>query len=347
VLARNGFLGVDLFFFVSGFCICYPFARARAEGRPRPALAEFVRRRALKIVPSYVLALGIFAVVYHARFADPGVELADLLAHLAFVHVWSHQSFGSFSGPLWTIGVEVQFYVLFALLVPQIERRPFAVYACFLAASVAYRGLIGRLGFDTDFFWLNQLPGVLDVFGAGLIGAFAFVTLRDRTNVTRARLAGAGAFAALLAVVAGFGWADAIARAAGDDAVHRWLNAWRVAFGPLLLAVTLGAALGSPALRKLAGWRAFGWLSVISYNVYLWNLEIIVGLQYAGLPAWAVFWAGAALTLGVGALLTYALERPIQRTGFRASAAAFGSFVRPLMRAAAPWWAQRELKGSG
>jgi len=46
-------------------------------------------------------------------------------------------------------------------------------------------------------------------------------------------------------------------------------------------------------------------------------------------------------------LLTYAVERPIQRTGFRASAAAVGSFMSPLLRAAATPWAQRELKGSG
>ena len=179
-IVENGFLGVDLFFFVSGFCICYPYARARHERRSRPPLRQFIERRAWKILPSYVLALVVFAVLYHARFAGFLDEAWQFAAHLAFVHVWFWPTFGSFSGPLWTLGVEVQFYVLFALLAPQIERRPLVVYAAFVATSIVYRIALTTFGVDNDFGWDNQLPAVLDVFGAGMFGAFAFVQLRGQ-----------------------------------------------------------------------------------------------------------------------------------------------------------------------
>jgi peptidoglycan/LPS O-acetylase OafA/YrhL len=321
MFAHGGFLGVDLFFFVSGFCICYPYARASRDGVARPGLRDFARRRARKILPSYVLAVAVFALVYHARFDGLADELPHVLAHLAFVHVWFPATFGSLSGPLWTLGVEVQFYVLFAFLRPQIVRRPGLVYAVFVATAVGYRALLAHSGLDTDFDWLNQLPAVLDVFGAGMLAAFAFIALRDRPAQVAPRLATLGALGALVAIVGAFIAVEAIGRAAGDDGVHRWLNAWRVSFGPVLVVATLGIALGTPHLRALAGARALAFLSLVSYNAYLWNLEIAVGLHNAGLPPWAVFWVGAGATLLVAVLVTYGFERPILRAGIGATTA--------------------------
>lgn len=309
-IARAGFLGVDLFFFVSGFCIAYPYVRVRAAGLPPPRRAEFVRRRALKIVPSYVLALLVFGVVYRARFDSSGDELMQFLAHLSFVHVWSHATFGSFSGPLWTLGVEVQFYALFALLGPALARRPVLGYLACLTIAVVYRTVLGVTGADTDFGWLNQLPAVLDEFAAGLLAAAAFVYLGPRMearHVPLATMAALGALVLTLAACVGL----AFAAQGGDDGAHRWLNAWRVAFGPVLGAGTLGAAFGSASLRRWLASPALRWLSTLSYNAYLWNLEIAVGLQNAGLPGWAIFAGGAAGTFAVALAVTHWFERPL------------------------------------
>jgi peptidoglycan/LPS O-acetylase OafA/YrhL len=315
MFANGGFLGVDLFFFVSGFCICYPYARVRGTDVARPGLGEFARKRARKIFPSYVLAVLVFALLYHARFDGAAEEFAHVLAHLTFVHVWFPETFGSLSGPLWTLGVEVQFYVLFALLRPQIERHPVMVYAAFVAIAVGYRTFLAANGLDTDFAWLNQLPAVLDVFGAGMLSAFAFTAARARPETISPRLATIAALTAAVAVTAAFAAVAAAGRAGGDDGVHRWLNAWRISFGPVLAFATLGIALGAPRLRELAGARPLAWLSIVSYNAYLWNLEIAVGLHAAGLPPWAVFWLGAVATLGVAYFVTFCFERPIVRAG--------------------------------
>jgi peptidoglycan/LPS O-acetylase OafA/YrhL len=180
VLVQNGFLGVDLFFFLSGFCIALPYARARRDGTPVPHASDFARKRALKILPSYLLALGVFAIAFRDRFDGPLQELGHFAAHAAFVHVFSPVTFGSFSGPLWTLAVEVQFYVLFALIAPFVVKRPFLVYAMLVAAAVLYRTAIAALGFDGDFGWVNQLPAVLDVFGGGVAAAFAYTMLGAR-----------------------------------------------------------------------------------------------------------------------------------------------------------------------
>ena len=340
-VVENGFLGVDLFFFVSGFCICYPYARARHERAARPPLRQFIERRVWKIVPSYLLALLVFAIVYHARFAGFVDEALQFAEHLAFVHVWFWPAFGSFSGPLWTLGVEVQFYVLFALLSPLIERRPLLTYGAFVATSVLYRIALAAFGVDNDFAWINQLPAVLDVFGAGMFGAFAFVQLRGEGG-PQPRLAACCAILALGSIAFGLNAATA-AHSGGSDSVLRWLNAWRVTFGPVLMLFALGVAFGSPMLRRIVGLPALGWLSLVSYNAYLWNLEIAVAIQNAGGPAWIVFWLGGLVTLTVAAALTFGFERPLQRGGLGALFNRRPSPVHELRGRSAPIVARNSL----
>jgi peptidoglycan/LPS O-acetylase OafA/YrhL len=313
VLVQNGFLGVDLFFFLSGFCIALPYARARRDGTPVPHASEFARKRALKILPSYLLALVVFAIAFRDRFDGPLQELGHFAAHAAFVHVFSPVTFGSFSGPLWTLAVEVQFYVLFALIAPFVVKRPFLAYGALVVAAVLYRTAIAALGFDGDFGWVNQLPAVVDIFGAGVAAAFAYtmVGTRRRSPVLGTTAAAMGGCLTLVALVA----AASIAAHGGDEAVHRWLNAWRVAFGPVLVVTTLGLALGSPRVHGIASARPLRGISAISYAAYLCNLEIVVAFARAGLPSAAVFWLGALGTILVSALVTYGFERPIQRSG--------------------------------
>ena len=59
-LPATGFFGVDLFFFLSAFCLTLPYATAWEVGTPAPTLRHFFARRAAKILPSYYLALVLF-----------------------------------------------------------------------------------------------------------------------------------------------------------------------------------------------------------------------------------------------------------------------------------------------
>jgi peptidoglycan/LPS O-acetylase OafA/YrhL len=54
---ETGFVGVHLFFFLSGFVIVYPFVRAAASGRHQPSWGHFAWRRFIQIFPSYALAI--------------------------------------------------------------------------------------------------------------------------------------------------------------------------------------------------------------------------------------------------------------------------------------------------
>lgn len=330
-IAQAGYLGVDLFFFISGFCLYYPYARAKFERRPEPRIGHFFERRAMKIIPSYAIALIVFAIVYHAQFASPQDAFWQLAAHLTFLHPLSASTFGSISGPLWTIGIEVQFYVLFPLIVVGFSRAPIVGYVVMAFVAEAYRWTIGSLGLGTSFWSINQLPAVIDLFGAGMLGAYAFVTLRARAQSVEPSRATIISLMAFLCAVAGLGLVSVTSSNPDPDVAHSWFNAHRVLVGPLCFVLALSTFFAWPAWRSIVAARALVFLSTISYNLYLWHLEIIVWVHNLGLsPAWT-FAISLPCAVGVAMLFTHFVERPLLNCDVHAGARAL------LARASASW----------
>ncbi len=315
LIAQTGFMGVDLFFFVSGFCLFYPYARHVCEGRPMPTLAEFAQRRVEKILPSYLLALGVFAFA-HASWFGTSAELGwNIAAHALFIHPFWWNTFGSISGPFWTLGIEVQFYALFPLIVGQFCRRPVLVFAAMTAVAHAYRALAGDLGIASSLWGADQLPAVLDVFGAGMLAAYAIGVLGSRQHIAHATrwwwTAGAAA-AIALSVTLLSGLRDA-AVSGGAPGQYVWLNAHRFAFAAAFFGGAVCLSAGQPALRAALANPVLLFAASISYNLYLWHLEIIVWLNGLGLPPALV----AACAILLAWTVTVAVERPLLKGGWR------------------------------
>ena len=124
----GGFLGVDLFFVLSGFLITRLLLDERT-GTGRVALGGFYQRRAARLLPAVALLL-----VGHAlwvSFADVGVtramEIDSVLVVGLYVSNWAHQlhrdlAFGL--GHLWSLSVEEQFYLVWPFLIWATRRRP-------------------------------------------------------------------------------------------------------------------------------------------------------------------------------------------------------------------------------
>ena len=310
LVAEAGFLGVDLFFFISGFCLFLPYARAAVAGRPAASVGHFFTRRAQKIVPSYLLALAVFALVYHDRFASPADAAVQLASHLAFVHTLAPSTFYAISGPLWTIGIEVQFYLLFPLIAPWFMRRPLLSYGALVLAAEAYRIAVAVSGNGSSVWLTNEVPAFFDLFGAGMLTAWFLAQPRDNSERggRTATLASLAAFVAAIGVLA---VTTLIGRAEGADGMRAWVNDYRLVFGPLCIALAVSSSRAGDRWRRVVTAKPLVWLSAISYNVYLWHLEITVWYHNAGLAGVPAMLLAVASSLAVAALLTYRFERPI------------------------------------
>src|SRR6185437_7513237 len=147
-LLRNGYLGVDLFFLISGFLLALPWLVHARAGLPPPSALRFYARRVRRIVPAYyvqlfllfTVALPLLGGITYWR-SDLYVDLWNGIAHGLFLQDTSPLTSGSLhvNGALWTLPIEVQFYALLPLAAPLFVRAPRAMLVAATAASLAWQ----------------------------------------------------------------------------------------------------------------------------------------------------------------------------------------------------------------
>lgn len=114
-----GYLGVAIFFVISGFCIQLSYARSTHAG-----FQAFYIRRFFRIYPPYLIALLFYAVAFpptRLGFAKLW-DWAQLGSHLLLVHNFDARSFYGINAAFWSIAVEAQLYLLFPMLVALVAR---------------------------------------------------------------------------------------------------------------------------------------------------------------------------------------------------------------------------------
>ena len=174
--------GVAIFFVISGFLLYRPFVSARLNGGRAPTVRDYARRRVLRIVPAYWLALTVLAIY-------PG------LPQMWSSHSWAYYTFVQIYHPYWPLGgivpawslsVEVSFYVLLPLVALFLAHSVFAPdrrskiqsEVAFLAC-LAVAGLLFR-AFDPSSYLQQSLLGMIAWFIPGMLLAVASAALEGR-----------------------------------------------------------------------------------------------------------------------------------------------------------------------
>ena len=312
----GGFLAVDLFFVLSAFVLTLPAARTGSFGSWR----DYALRRAARILPAYYVALAFALVLFHplaAPAADTRPPTADsLLAHLSFLQVEARLipdydgALGFRVNPvLWTLSVEVAFYVVLPLVVMGFLRRPLLWLLIAVAGTVLLRGLaLGLADGATQDRLLSLPPMYAADFAAGMAGAWLFA----RGVAIRGWVAALALVAALAVLWAsGAPTADA-ARLGARQSL--WLAvATPAAFGALVFTA---AATGA----RWADNRGARWLGKVSYGVFLFHFMVMLFcLNTLGFERGtsrdfvALLLAGVAGSLAAGYASWRLVEEPARR----------------------------------
>jgi peptidoglycan/LPS O-acetylase OafA/YrhL len=329
-LAETGFIGVALFFFISGFVLMLPYAQAHLADEPLPSVRHFFSRRFFKIVPSYALCIAALLAIGYQTYPNAGAAVRDVGFHLLFIQNWFGATNGTIDGVMWSLGAEVQFYLVFPFIAPLFVRRPVLITLAMIAIALTWR----LWCINTNHYFiemrLQQLPAYLDFFAAGMIGAYAYAVIAmQRPHIASRRWM----FTALSAL--GFILIVVVANVYFD---HRynvdWPHQQDIFLRPVLAMACLAAGLGSlfavRSFQRVLANRVLLFLAAISYNLYLWHQPIARELLKFHLPPFAgadphddhvwqiAFWFVAIpVALGASALITYGFERPILRWGHR------------------------------
>lgn len=319
----GGFLGVEVFFVISGFLIT-SLLLAEWRGRGSVDLSEFWMRRARRLLPALCLVL-VATLTYAVAFLPDEVARlrADIIAGLVYVTNWqlifSNTSYFVAVGRppllrhLWSLGVEGQFYLLWPLIFLFLVQR-FAtrrVLALVLAGAVLSAVLMAvlfdpdadpsRIYFGTD----TRAAGLL--LGAALAFLWVHGRLSERGDRVPLDLIGFGALGALILLH--------LRLSEFEPLLYRGGLAIVAVATVALIAVTVHPrARLVPALLGLGVLR---WIGLRSYGIYLWHWPVFMvtrpqlDVAVEGTP---LLFARLALTAVLAELSFRFIETPV-RTG--------------------------------
>lgn len=342
---RGGFVGVDVFFVISGYLIIPLIVTAQAEGRFD--FGAFLLRRLRRLVPAMVPVLAFALVVAALLLGERRFDgfLHSLLGASLYVsnHVFFAEA-GYFDTDAhqklllhtWSLAVEFQFYLITPLVLWLARGRRGVVTGLLVVLALAsfglaelWRGGIGQGGSGAAAFYL-MAPRFWEFAVGGLVAVW--VTRRDGPWSLAIAMRGAGLGLILWAALS----YDAATAFPGLGALP-----------PVLGAALVLAAPQAPRdpLRWILASRGARWLGLRSYSIYLWHWPLMVtAVLYAEWASEGMMLAMAGLSILLAAVSYPLIERPPQvAPGWRAPGrilrlSAVGPVLAALLLVLPPSW---------
>jgi peptidoglycan/LPS O-acetylase OafA/YrhL len=324
----GGFLGVDVFFVISGYLIT-ALLMAEHSLRGSVDLGSFWRRRARRLLPAAFVMIGLSLAWAMAFLPDELASLrGDAIASFAYVTNWylifSEQSyFESFGRPslflhLWSLAIEEQFYLLWPVV--------FAAGIRLAGRRRLLWGVLAGIGASTALMWVLFTPGIdpsrlyygTDTRVAGLLVGVALAMvwhprrLRARVGPGAPLVLDAVGLVALLLLVR-----QLLTTSEFDAALYQggFLRASLLTAVVLAVVAHPAARLGRLLSRSVSGVAPLLWVGHRSYSIYLWHWPVFMVTrphQDIALDGWPLLVLRFALSLALGALSYRFVEQPIR-----------------------------------
>jgi peptidoglycan/LPS O-acetylase OafA/YrhL len=314
---KAGFVGVDVFFVISGFVITAMLIRSSADRRI--SLADFFARRARRILPVAVTVLVLTVALTRLMFGHSGAHYTVWPAQLILLFVFNLDTqavarMANLGDPLsnyWTLGVEEQFYVIFPVLLAAAwtfgRRWNWRAKAEVIVAALTLASFAWSLH-APSFFTLSAYYGTFTrgwQIGLGCLLAFSMERFAALPAALGAVLAWAG-----LALVFYAG-----ATVTASSGYPKWSGL--LPTGGAALVIVGGTATTRWGAETLLGMWPVRMIGRWSYGIYLWQIPVLLVILHfwgaAGRLPVAGRAAGLLVCIALAAVSYVALESPIRR----------------------------------
>ena len=307
--AGGGFIGVDIFFVVSGYLITSLLAVQHRTGGIE--IGRFYARRALRLYPTLLLMLAAYLAAAPVFWPAENRWLSAALAALYFwdyaLPIW-HLPFTV--AHTWSLGVEEKFYLLWPLLLPLLlrTRRPVAWLLAAFVAFTAWRYCVTLTwGWPHAYFRFDtRMSGIV-------LGAIAALT-RFRVSAYAAVIA-----CIALAIVITAPFMPSLPAHLAKEGVTLTITLAE------LSAFVLVCYVAEHDKSRFLASRPMVYIGRLSYGIYLWHFPVVLLLR-ASQPLWITVSVTLAFSFTMAALCLHLLDVPIKRLRERA--------VAPLVRQA-------------
>ena len=295
-----GWVGVDLFFVLSGFLIG---AILLKERRSKNFFTTFYIRRFVRIVPNYYLAVTLFVIIGAIPFFSGSIFLTGgneipWWSYYAMVHnifMARVSTMGNLSMSVtWSIGVEEQFYIVFPFIVYFIKEKwlPALLFTVIVAASII------RMQYHTWYPTYVLLPSRMDSIAFGILVAYYNRHINLTAFVRKYFIYFNLVLFLVVAVCAFLYWRF-------DDLFAIKHSLFALFFSVcLLFALTLKDSLYARVLRN----KMLVWIGTLSYSLYLFHCLILGLMHYLiGHNKTIIIANGRDIMISIAALITSVL----------------------------------------
>lgn len=344
----GGFLGVDLFFALSGYLITDLLLREiRVSGTV--SLPAFWGRRVRRLLPALVtLLVGVTVLTWALGDVDlrrsalsdgPWVQANLVNWHLLgeSAGYWEGLGASRVFGHLWSIAVEEQFYLVWPVLLLLVARRSRRVetWVAWTAVAVSVASLVLMLALVDPADTTRVYTGTDTRAFSLMLGALvATEPVRRAVERLVGRRAGV-ALTLLVAALAGLWWM-------ADGEASWWLFQGGLFAHSLLAALVVVLCVRAPGSlpARALGWRPLRALGHISYSLYLWHWPVFLLLseQRLGLTGWPHTVVVCAVSILLATLSTVLVENPVRfRAGWARGRSGLVAFVAAMVALALFW----------
>ncbi len=326
----GGFLGVEVFFVVSGYLITSLLLTERRE-TGRISLRRFWLRRARRLLPALFTLLAVVVAAALLFLPDTiGTLRSDAIAALTYTSNWwqiaAHRSYFVDAGRppllkhLWSLAIEEQFYLFWPpLLILGLRRlgrrRMLGTMLGIAALSSALMAVIASSSIDGAYYaTYSRLTGLL--LGAAMAFGFAPYRLRGLPGRGVRLAVDLGGALGLIVLI------EAFHHYTYPDSTTADLSVFRGGFVVVDLAtllVILAAVHPASDVGRLLGWEPLRWVGLRSYSLYLWHYPIFCITRpsldfrdFGHLHGWPVFALRIGLSLAAADASYRLVERPIR-----------------------------------
>jgi len=307
----SGHVGLDMFFALSGFLI---FRSIYRNGVNR----QYFLRRLLRIAPIYYFSIIVVLIFLTPEGLTTVAGMWDVLSHALFVQSFSIDTYYGINPVLWSLSVEMLFYLflpLFFLLSGRKGWRILLGICVMLGISYFYRNYMNNFhevwNSTQRMIYTENFVGRLDQFAWGMLASF-LVLKGEGLSVAWRKILN---FVSLPLIVIGF-----VGIYLGMDAFHVYKSSFRdIYFLQMFLhslialsasMVMFGFAYASKWFQFLVGNRVVGYAGMISYSFYIWHFVIseqVVKLEVSLLWKFVISFVLISLFSSV---TYYLIERP-------------------------------------
>lgn len=308
-IAAQGAAGVDLFIVLSGFCMTYPLLHGRGGTIASIAPKRFYRRRAIRLLPAYYVALAIVVVLLQFPtlqrwLVDEPIDWIDVVSHVLLIQPFNSETIGAINGPLWSISLEATLYLVFPLALITLRRWGWIkLVVGSIAVAIAWFALqaVSPAGSWSAgmHFWL---PAHFFEFVLGMCGAYLICNPHPKQF---------GISLAVLALASAIG-------AAGTIVSSEIVRTFGWGFAAFALTIVASVACNKPGVRLAVSIVAR--LGIVSYSFYLLHQPFLL------------LTAPPVDRLGLGPIGIYTVLMPLGVLTMAAIAwAFFRAFERPFL----------------